>query len=172
MPNRRLNENDSSCSQCETKIRPTNRTGFCSKHYHQWWCDNKMKDSTKHKNRVASIQSCTKRKKERYHQDECYRLGENLRTRFTAVFKGRKEHSAKELVGCSLKELKIHLESQFLEGMNWQNHSYCGWHVDHIVPLSSFDLTNSAQVTKAFHYSNLQPLWAIDNLRKGNKTSE
>lgn len=167
MPNRCLNENDLNCSLCETKIRETNKTGLCGKHYHQWWCNNKMKESTKEINRIQSINGCIKRKKERYHIDPSYRLCENMRSRFYAAIKGNKKNSVKELVGCSPEELKLYLESKFQLGMNWSNQGYRGWHVDHIIPLSLFNLNDPEEVSKAFHYTNLQPLWAKDNLKKG-----
>lgn len=53
--------------------------------------------------------------------------------------------------------------------MNWDNHGRRGWHLDHIIPISSFDLSNREEFLKAVHYTNIQPLWAIDNLRKSNK---
>lgn len=70
-------------------------------------------------------------------------------------------------LGCSVEELKKHLESKFQPGMTWDNHGLHGWHIDHIKPLASFDLTDLEQVRQACHYTNLQPLWAKDNLRKG-----
>lgn len=71
-----------------------------------------------------------------------------------------------ELIGCELSTLKEHLESQFKPGMSWEN--YGDWHVDHIRPCSSFDLTKNEEQQKCFHYSNLQPLWAHENLKKSN----
>ena len=73
---------------------------------------------------------------------------------------------AKDL-GCTIKELKIYLESKFQPGMTWENHGRFGWHIDHEVPLSSFDLTDREQFLKACHYTNLQPLWWNENLSKG-----
>jgi len=72
-----------------------------------------------------------------------------------------------KLIGCDVKELKSHLEKQFTDGMNWEN--YGKWHIDHIIPCASFDLTDPQQQKKYFHYSNLQPLWAVDNIRKSDK---
>lgn len=73
------------------------------------------------------------------------------------------------LIGCSIEQLRQHLESQFIDGMSWENHGIKGWHIDHIIPCDYFDLFDPVQQSTCFHYSNLQPLWWIDNLRKGNK---
>lgn len=71
-----------------------------------------------------------------------------------------------QLLGCSYEELVAHLTSLFQEGMTWEN--YGEWQVDHKRPLSSFDLTDPAQLAQAAHYTNLQPLWWSDNLSKGD----
>jgi hypothetical protein len=73
------------------------------------------------------------------------------------------------LLGCSIKEAAKHIELQFVEGMSWSNYNYWTWHIDHIRPCSSFDLLDPAQQAECFHYTNLQPLWAEDNLAKGAK---
>ncbi len=72
-------------------------------------------------------------------------------------------------VGCSHTQLKQHIESLFQPGMTWDNHGLKGWHIDHIKPISLFDLTKAEEILKANHFSNLQPLWAIDNLHKSAK---
>jgi hypothetical protein len=74
-----------------------------------------------------------------------------------------------ELLGCSPSELRQHLESLWQEGMSWSNYGLYGWHIDHKRPISSFDLSCEEQAKQCFHYSNLQPLWAKDNLAKSNK---
>jgi len=74
-------------------------------------------------------------------------------------------------LGCSLSFLKSYLQSLFKPGMSWDNHGVYGWHIDHIIPLSSFDLSDPMQFKKACHYTNLQPLWATENLKKSNKQS-
>jgi len=77
-----------------------------------------------------------------------------------------------ELLGCSIEYLRHHLENQFTHGMSWDNYGRYGWHIDHIIPLSYFDHSDSEQQRRAWHYTNLQPLWARDNLRKSNKIEE
>ena len=71
------------------------------------------------------------------------------------------------LLGCSRDHLRRHLESRFQPGMTWENYGRYGWHVDHVIPCSAFDLTNPDEVRKCFHFSNLQPLWWRDNIIKG-----
>ena len=72
-----------------------------------------------------------------------------------------------ELLGCSLSDLASHIENKFLPGMSWENRNL--WHLDHIRPLKTFDLSEPAQLAAACHFTNLQPLWAADNLRKGHR---
>ncbi len=71
-------------------------------------------------------------------------------------------------MGCSISYYKDYLESKFQEGMTWKNYGVNGWHIDHIIPCSAFDLTDPEEVKKCFHYTNTQPLWAKDNRKKSN----
>lgn len=110
----------------------------------------------------------------RYHDtvknDIVLKLQMNLRSRLTqAIKKNFKTGSAVRDLGCSIEEFKAYFEGKFQTGMTWENWGKYGWHIDHIIPLSSFDLTNREELKKACHYTNLQPLWAKDNLKKGNK---
>lgn len=101
-------------------------------------------------------------------ENEDYRLKSNLSKRIWKSLKGiNKSTTTIKLIGCNIKELKCHLESQFTEGMSWDN--YGDWHVDHIIPCDAFDLKDKKQQKECFHYTNLQPLWAEDNLKKSNK---
>lgn len=75
-------------------------------------------------------------------------------------------------LGCTLDELLDYLESMFDSEMTWGQYGTNGWHIDHVLPLASFDLTDPVQCRQACHYTNLQPLWAEDNLRKGSKVLE
>jgi len=113
-----------------------------------------------------------------YHNDKLksntqYRLAYILRCRLrTALNKKYKAGHAVKDLGCSISELKIYLEFKFQVGMSWENHSQTGWHIDHIKPLSHFDLSDRDQFLQACHYTNLQPLWAKDNLTKSDNYSE
>jgi hypothetical protein len=100
----------------------------------------------------------------RRRTDIKYRILCNLRRRLhNAITKGFKSAKTLELLGCSIEYLKRYLEKQFKRGMNWDNYKMDGWHIDHIIPCNSFDLTNPEEQIRCFNYSNLQPLWAKEN---------
>ena len=97
------------------------------------------------------------------------KLAHNQRLRVIGVLKGIvKSNHTLEMIGCSAIELKDYIESKFQDGMSWENYGREGWHVDHIRPCASFDLSDPKQQEECFHYKNLQPLWAKDNLSKGS----
>jgi len=98
-----------------------------------------------------------------------YKLSINLRCRLHSAINGNyKSGSAVKDLGCTIDELKVYLESKFQPGMSWDNYGKTGWHIDHIKPLASFDLTDKYQLLEACNYTNLQPLWAKDNLVKSD----
>jgi DNA-directed RNA polymerase subunit M/transcription elongation factor TFIIS len=104
------------------------------------------------------------------HNNILFKIKCNLRTRLCHALKNNwKQGSAIRDLGCSIPELKTYLESKFQPGMTWDNWTTNGWHIDHIIPLSSFNLTDKKDFLKACHYTNLQPLWAYDNFKKGAK---
>lgn len=122
------------------------------------------------KNKEKILKRVTQQAKIRYQEDINYRIKEILRKRLLGAIKGRnKSASTMKLLGCTIEELRTHLEAQFAEGMTWDNYGYYGWHIDHIRPCASFDLTDPQQQLECFHYSNLQPLWAEDNIKKSDK---
>lgn len=107
-------------------------------------------------------------KKHRKSIDPAYKLASLLRTRLYAILKRKsKNGSAVQLLGCTTEEASQYIEKQFLPGMTWDNWSRDGWHIDHIKPLSAFDLTDVQQLANACHYTNLRPMWATDNIKKG-----
>ena len=98
-----------------------------------------------------------------------YKFRCDVRSLTSAAFKRRKLKKGSKtqaLLGCTFEELAQHLEKQFQEGMTLANHGE--WHIDHIIPLAS--AKTKKQVEKLCHYTNLQPLWAVDNMKKGAKT--
>jgi predicted RNA-binding protein YlxR (DUF448 family) len=97
-----------------------------------------------------------------------FKLSVALRVRLHRALRGNyRSGSAVRDLGCSIDELRAHLEARFQPGMSWGNWSRHGWHIDHIKPLASFDLSRREQFLVANHYTNLQPMWAADNFRKG-----
>jgi hypothetical protein len=110
----------------------------------------------------------TRIKENNKHKYISKRIANNLRSRVSKIVSGTiKNGSAVNDLGCSIEDLKTHLESKFKDGMTWEN--YGQWHIDHVRPLSSFNLAVKQEFKSACHYSNLQPLWAKDNLIKSNK---
>mgnify|MGYP001820701080 CR=1 FL=1 len=118
------------------------------------------------KDRIREIS----RKYQQHQRDNTinYKLRCNLKNRiYDAVKNNTKSKRTMELLGCSIEYLKQYLFEQFQDGMSWDN--YGEWHIDHIRPCASFDLSDPKQQQACFHYTNLQPLWAIDNLKKQDK---
>lgn len=100
-----------------------------------------------------------------------FRLRLQLRDRLNkAVKNAQKVGSAVDDLGCTIDQLKTYLEAKFQPGMTWDNWAKYGWHIDHIKSLCNFDLTDREQLRKACHYTNLQPLWWQDNLKKSKRT--
>jgi hypothetical protein len=107
-------------------------------------------------------------RKKRFTEDEVFKMTFNVRKRVRDILKLKgelKKDATFELIGCSPKELVQHLQTQFTNGMSWEN--YGEWHIDHIIPLSSAKTIDD--IKRLCHYTNLQPLWAKDNLKKSNK---
>jgi hypothetical protein len=108
--------------------------------------------------------------KEKWDNDIQFKLKKALRNRLCAAIKGNfKSGSAVDDLGCTVDFLKSYIESLWQPDMTWENYTIHGWHIDHIKPLASFDLSDPEQLKQACHYTNLQPLWAIDNLKKSDK---
>ena len=145
------------------------------------WKNNPEKMRQKQRERRAKLSPATKRKfakrkgvwhYERLAVDPMYKILCNLRIRLCDFLRGKgKSISTPELLGCSLQELKSHLESKFQLGMTWENYGAL-WQVDHIRPCALFDFSNPEDLKVCFHWSNLQPLTAFQNNSKGPRFSE
>lgn len=113
-------------------------------------------------------------RRNRYHTDPQWNIMVKCRRRIWDAFDKcrdgrRSQDKAIKLLGCSFTELRDHITKQFTDGMTWQKVLDGEIHLDHKRPIDSFDLTKPEEVAAAFHYSNVQPLWKFDNLRKGAK---
>ena len=105
--------------------------------------------------------------RERRKSDPQFKLAHNLRARLRMALKGKlKSASTMSLLGCSQKHVMEHLEKQFLPGMTWENQGK--WHIDHMMPCASFDLSDPEQQRRCCHYTNLQPMWGTENISKGD----
>ena len=145
-----------------------------NKIYHSLSDDEKFKRNKRNREKEDPI----KRRKyfrnyqnQRNKEDINHRLAGSLRARIRGAIKKdktTKSFRTMKLVGCTIKELKKHLEKQFRKGMNWNNYGL--WHIDHIEPINNFNLQDKDQQLECFNYSNLQPLWGRENLRKGTKS--
>lgn len=105
-------------------------------------------------------------------QNPVWKMRRNLGSRLSEVLAKRKimrSRRLKDLLGCDLDSLRRHLESRFKPGMSWENYGFFGWHVDHVIPCASFDLSTDEGQRRCFHYTNLSPLWCRDNIVKGKK---
>lgn len=109
-------------------------------------------------------------RRKRFKADPGYKLRAVLRARIVTALvrsKTKKIATTEQLIGCPVEKARKHIESLFKDGMTWENHG--DWHIDHIRPLASFDLTDIEQQKIAMHYTNLQPLWAVENMKKSAK---
>lgn len=128
---------------------------------------NERKRNSYNRNKDSINETRRVRLQKRRDEDPQYRIMMALHCRLYMAVKKNKGKTM-ELLGCSLDHATKHLESKFTTGMAWEN--YGEWHIDHIKPCASFNLEDPEEQKKCFHWTNLQPLWAIDNIRKGVKT--
>ena len=123
------------------------------------------------KNKENLLLESYKYKKLKLKTNIQFKLADALRNRlYNAIKRGYKAGSAVRDLGCTIDELKIWIENKFQPGMSWDNWAYRGWHIDHKLALANFDLTSREQFLIACHYTNLQPMWWDENIRKSNKT--
>jgi hypothetical protein len=124
----------------------------------------------RNKNRLRIQKYQKKYFKNKMKIDINFKISFNLRRRIRSAIKAK--HISQKimcLLGCSIEQLKQHLQSQFKQGMTWENYGFYGWHIDHKIPCASFDLSKPSEQRKCFNFTNLQPLWMKENISKGNK---
>ena len=115
----------------------------------------------------ANKEKRNKQDRKRRANDPVFRMIGSLRSGLSRAMNGTSKHAPTlELLGCTPEHFRFHLEQQFTDGMTWSN--YGEWHMDHIIPCASFDQKDPEQQRICWHYTNYQPLWAEDNLRKSD----
>ena len=157
----------SKCKACVSKI-----------HKEKYYADKSYQQAYYQKNKERLIKNqleYNKEYKKEYRKRPHVRVYRAQAKRMRRLMKNigkKKSLKTTQYLGCTVHELMKHLEKQWQPGMSWDNYNFEGWHVDHIRPCASFDLTDVEQQKICFHYTNLQPLWAEDNMRKSNKWEE
>jgi len=175
----------SECKSCNKEYRKINRdkrkkyefdnniNQYQKEYQKEYRLKNKIKRLEYLKNNKNKI---TKKQNEyvktRRLHDLSFKILLITRSRLRAALKSQnviKYKKTLDLLGCSKEEYIKHIESQFKDGMTWDNHGVFTWHIDHIKPMAAFDLNDPEQLKECCHYTNMQPLWAFDNLSKGDK---
>lgn len=127
-----------------------------------------QENASYYRNKRKKIQAQTRYQKQRSETDLIFRESKKIKNLVYQTFRERgysKNSRAYNILGCTCEEFLKHIQGQFLEGMNWDNRKK--WHLDHIIPISSAKTYD--EIIALNHYTNFQPLWAIDNIRKGNE---
>jgi predicted transcriptional regulator len=158
------------CCKCKN-WRLLTEYNYCKTHWDKLRVD--CKDCLikwRKENREKINKKLIQYEKNRKLTDPEFKIMKTLRSRLGTAL--RRQNSSKnnrtiDLLGCSVSFLKGYLEEKFKDGMTWENHGE--WHIDHIKPCASFNLLDQEDQKKCFHYTNLQPLWAFENLSKGCK---
>jgi hypothetical protein len=156
----------SQCKECEKKYKQINyleKIEENKKYRERYYQENKEKIIS----RVIDYQKKNGVWMKKYNSDPIFKMSHNVRCRireFLTQKKLNKKNKTIEIIGCNQTELKLFLEKKFKHGMTWDN--YGSWHIDHIIPLSS--AINESEILKLCHFTNLQPLWKTENLKKGN----
>ena len=158
-----LNNNNIYCDDFKNKLfKLENMNIIIMDKYREKWRKENPDYKIKHNKRIS------KYNKERKKIDPLYKLTFTLRSRLNLAIKSKgwtKNNKTTEILGCDFETVKKHLENQFIDNMSWENRGLFGWHIDHITPLAK--AKTQEELYKLCHYTNLQPLWAADNLSKG-----
>lgn len=138
------------------------------KEYHIENREKRLQKLKEYRDKPENKHKANARQNNRKKTDINFKIKLNLRTRICKALNGNtKSLPTMFLIGCEVDYLMYHIQEKFTDGMSWDNHGL--WHIDHIKPCSKFDLTKESEQLICFNYTNLQPLWALDNLKKGSK---
>ena len=123
------------------------------------------------RDRLATQKRTSAYMRNRTRRDPAFRIMLQLRGRMRAALRAARAQRGNghfSLLGCTAEYVMAYLEERWSPGMSWEN--YGAWHIDHIRPCATFNLLDPGEQARCFHYTNLQPLWKADNLRKSAKS--
>lgn len=154
------------------KIRAQERAGYARNLASKRAADKRYRDAVKADpiRWARKLKTIADGARNRRHANPHLQIAGDLRARIWGALhrgRGEKSKSTQDLIGCTFPFLRKWIEAKFKRGMSWEN--YGEWVVDHVIPVAKFDLTNPAHQSRCFHYTNLQPLWKIENLIKHDK---
>jgi hypothetical protein len=135
----------------------------------------KDKDYRKANRDKVNAWNRTRYNRSKENQTDVYtqrRVKENIARRLRLLLKGQKSQATSDLLGCSVEDLKTHLESTWTEGMSWDNYGTRGWHIDHVIPCAAFDQDDEFERRACWNYRNLRALWGDENLAKSDMYSQ
>lgn len=138
-------------------------------------CDSKRAKEWRSKNKEKIREYKRNWKKNKKNTDPLFRFDNNIRKLIHSSFKNsdcnfRKKSTTQDILGCTIDEFIKYIESKFTKGMTFENHTTNGWHLDHIIPISS--AKTEEDIIRLNHYTNFQPMWANENIKKSNKIIE
>lgn len=150
-----------------SRIRDKDLKKIQDRNYYERKKNQLLKKNSEYRKKNRKI--LNQKQNERRKTDPAFRMRQLLSKRIVKVLNGiSKSAGTMELIGCSIPELFTHLEKQFQPGMTFDNYGKGGWQTDHKIPCSFFNLLDPEEQKKCFHYSNLQPMWEMDNWKKND----
>ena len=170
--NKIYRQNNKEIIKIKNKLWLENNPDYMKEYNKQYNLENREKINQRlkkwrYKNSKELLPKLRKIKKEKYGNDLNFKLKHLLRARINKIVKYNRNKSSIEILGCSIDDFKKHIENNFKDGMTWDNYGYYGWHIDHITPISS--AKSDDELMGLCHFTNPQPLWANENLKKSNK---
>jgi len=149
------------------KYRAANREKRSARDKKQYKANREKENARCKRYGAANRDKRNARDRLRYKTDPVYAITRRLRRRIAHWLKGKKSAPTQKLIGCTFEECNRWIECQFVDGMSWENRDK--WHIDHMMPLKTFNVLDPEQQRIACHYTNLQPLWGPENLSQGSK---
>jgi hypothetical protein len=170
--NKLYREKNNETIKIKNKLWLENNPNYMKEYHKNYNIKNRDKINQKvkkwrEKNLKEILPKLRKKRKEKYDNDLNFKLKHLLRSRINKIIKYNRNKSSIEILGCTINEFKKYIENNFKDGMTWDNYGYYGWHIDHIIPISL--AKSDDELMKLCHFTNLQPLWGIENIKKSNK---